>query len=65
MYAWRDEAQWHFETVDSGGSVDFSSLALDMQGRPHISYQEYSFHFAEHGILKHAWLGPSHRDLNE
>ncbi|MCX7022714.1 MAG: hypothetical protein NTW26_10675, partial [bacterium] len=33
--------EWHIETVDSGGRVgEFTSLALDSNDYPHISYKD-------------------------
>jgi hypothetical protein len=38
-YAWYDGAEWHYKTVDSSPNVGQSaSLALDINGYPHISY---------------------------
>ena len=42
-YAHRDTFGWHIETVDSEGSVGWStSLALGAGGYPHISYHDYT-----------------------
>jgi hypothetical protein len=46
VYAYDDGSGWITETVDICG--EFSSLALDTAGRPHISYGEY------YGKLKYA-----------
>lgn len=45
---------WDIETVDSGGNLGaYASLALDAQGRPHISYADLT-----NGRLKYAhWDG--------
>jgi hypothetical protein len=42
-YAYEDEVGWHTTTVDNQGSVgQYSSLALDAAGFPHISYLEFT-----------------------
>jgi len=48
--------EWHIETVDSAGLVgEYTSLALDSSGRPHISYYDES-----NSALKYArWDGSS------
>lgn len=40
-YAYRDSSGWHIETVDEEGDPFSPSLALDQDGRPHISYRSY------------------------
>jgi len=41
-YAYKDATGWHIETVDSDGDVGiFTSIALDDDDYPHISYGEY------------------------
>ena len=40
-YTWYDGAEWHYETVDSGGRIGtYTSLALDAWEQPHISYYD-------------------------
>jgi hypothetical protein len=40
-YAWKDGAGWHYETIDASGEAgDGHSMALDAQGRPHVTYQD-------------------------
>jgi len=53
MYARRKgNGTWEACTVDSEARVgSFSSIALETNGRPHISYLDFSNH-----NLKHAWL---------
>ena len=53
-YAYYDGSSWHIETVDGygwwGGNVGwFTSIALDSNDYPHISYHDYS-----NGDLKYA-----------
>lgn len=43
-YARRDDDGWHIETVGSGGK--FTSVALDAEGRPHITYQDEDLNYA-------------------
>ncbi len=51
VYAWRDTAGWHIETVDSAGYVGtFNSLALNSAGNPGIAYSDDT-----NGHLKYAW----------
>ena len=39
----QDASGWHIETVDSEGDVgEYTSLALDEEGYPHISYFDYT-----------------------
>lgn len=38
VYGFRDESGWHFDTVDDSKDVETTSLALDEQDMPHISY---------------------------
>jgi len=48
---------WNVQTVDAAGRVgDYTSLAVDSQNRPHISYYSYD----DGGTLKYArWTGTS------
>ena len=40
-YAYQDASGWHIQTVDSEGEVgEGTSLALDGNGYPHISYDD-------------------------
>ena len=51
-YAHWDGAGWQIETVDSDGDVgDYSSLALDSAGYPHVGYHDTS-----HRDLKYAYI---------
>lgn len=44
-------AVWNTETVESQGDVgNWTSLAVDSSGRPHVSYNDYDDH-----ALKYAW----------
>jgi len=55
-YAYQDGTGWHLETVDSG-VLDYgrhTSLAVDEQGRAHITFWDYAY-----GDLKHAWRDAS------
>jgi hypothetical protein len=53
-YAWHDEIQWHYETVDqSSGVGEYASLALDRLSRPHISYSSSDDY--GRSDLKYAW----------
>lgn len=50
-YAYFDGTTWHTETVESTGYVgNFSSLALDASGQPHVIY-----HGGSDGDLRYAW----------
>jgi hypothetical protein len=56
-YAWHDGIAWHIRTVDSSNKVTgegiwSTSLALDKEGYPHISYPASSSGSIN---LKHAW----------
>jgi hypothetical protein len=54
-YAFRSFSGWHIETVDTVGSTGgYSSISLDTQGRPHISYFE-----GNNGDVKYAWKSES------
>ena len=41
-YAYRDDATWHYETVDVSYIGGSPSIALDTSGHAHISYQDYA-----------------------
>lgn len=41
-YAWFDGTKWHIENVAPAAWVLASSLSLDQEDRPHISYMEYT-----------------------
>lgn len=54
-YAWRGDAGWIVETVDTEGDVgSYGSLALDEAGYPHISY-----HDGDNSDLKYAYKDSS------
>ena len=38
-YTYQDSSGWHFETVESGFTVRSTSIALDQNNYPHISYE--------------------------
>lgn len=48
IYGRRETADWQFDTVDGAAFNEFPSLALDLMGGPHISYNARS-------NLKYAW----------
>ena len=51
-YAQKKDSSWNIETVDEGGDVrKWTSLALDSNGIPHISYYDYT-----EGALKYRGL---------
>jgi len=50
VHAVKEAGGWQFETVDSGWVGIYSDIALDNEGWPHISYQDY-----ENQDLKYAW----------
>ncbi len=56
-YAYWTGSEWNIQTVDSEGSVGkWTSIALDSQDFPHISYYEYIDYYT--GALKYAqWTG--------
>ena len=57
-YAYQDASGWHIQTVDSEGEVGwYTSLALDANGYPHISYHDYGYY--DEGALKYAYLDAS------
>lgn len=53
-YARKQDERWHIESPDTQGAVGYyTSIALDGQRRPHISYWDY-----DHNVLKYAfWDG--------
>ncbi len=57
-YAYYDGSSWRVEVVDDCGLAGYhTSIALDSQGRPHISYRNQTgFHV---GVLKHAYYDGS------
>ena len=61
----RADPSWHIQTVDSRGDVgEYTSLALDSRGYPHISYQDLDFGLEDdakgQSYLKYAvWKGSS------
>ncbi|WP_144060459.1 hypothetical protein [Archaeoglobus sulfaticallidus] len=45
-YAWKDSnGKWHIETVDRAKDFRDTSIALDSNGNPHISYHNFSWTF--------------------
>ena len=53
-YAYRDAGGWHITVVQTTHvTIGYSSLALDADGYPHISYKFYNYSPAE---LRHAYL---------
>jgi hypothetical protein len=56
-YGYRDAAGWHLATVDNEGlAAEYSSIALDFDGQPHIVYvnniQNTSGHYQEYYYYK-------------
>ncbi|WP_157199812.1 hypothetical protein [Methanogenium cariaci] len=50
-YAWKDNIGWHTETIDENGDrVGYSSLAIDSDDNPHLSYYN-----PEENELRYAW----------
>jgi hypothetical protein len=48
-HAWHNGTTWNVETVDNSANVgQYTSLALDSSGRPHISYQNNGLKYARH-----------------
>jgi hypothetical protein len=44
-YAYHDGSTWMIQAVDSGGMGRYTSLVLDAQDRPRISYSEYQTYY--------------------
>lgn len=52
-YAYQDATGWHVETQEDGFTIRYTSIVIDAQNEPHITYQ-YDW-----GDLKHSWKDTS------